>query len=150
MSVHECPRKSHTYPDSMNYHLGMRTDHGVVIKKYGYEEKDARRYSPPSIIVIEKEAVYGDPDPRRICTSHVERNNLTMRMSLRRLTRLTNAHSKKWENHEAMWALYFAWYNFVRKHSTIGTTPAVESGLTDHEWTMEDLLLAASESDPRS
>ncbi len=67
-----------------------------------------------------------------------------MRMSIRRLTRLTNAHSKKWENHEAMLALYFAWYNFVRNHSTIGTTPAVESGLTDRQWTMEELLSNAT------
>ena len=63
-----------------------------------------------------------------------------MRMQVRRMTRLTNAHSKKWENHEAMLALFFAWYNFCRKHATIKTTPAVEQGLTDHEWTIEELL----------
>jgi hypothetical protein len=80
----------------------------------------------------------------RVCTSHIERQNLTIRMAVRRLTRLTNAHSKKWANHEAMLGLFFAWYNYCRKHSTIKTTPAVASKLTDHAWTIEELLVAAA------
>jgi hypothetical protein len=82
----------------------------------------------------------GEPDPSRICTSIVERGNLTMRMSIRRLTRLTNAFSKKWENLKAMLALYFAYYNFCRIHSTIRCTPAMEAGITRTVWTIRDLL----------
>jgi hypothetical protein len=82
----------------------------------------------------------GDPDLSRACASHSERLNLSMRMGIRRLTRLTNAHSKKWWNHAAMLGRYFAWYNFRRVHSTIKTTPAVAQGLTDHTWSIEELL----------
>ena len=88
----------------------------------------------------------GDPDLDRACTSHSERLNVSLRMQIRRLTRLTTAHSKKWENHEAMLGLYFAWYNFVRVHSTIKTTPAVAQGLTDHVWTIEELLAEVADN----
>jgi hypothetical protein len=84
--------------------------------------------------------IYGNPDPERICTSHIERSNLTMRMQIRRLTRLTNGFSKKWANLKAGLALYFAWYNFCRVHSTISVTPAMEVGLTNHIWSMSELL----------
>jgi hypothetical protein len=84
----------------------------------------------------------GNPDEDRICTSHAERQNLSMRMAIRRLTRLTNGHSKKWENHEAALALYFAYYNFCRVHSTIRQTPAMKTGLADHPWTVQELLAA--------
>jgi hypothetical protein len=80
------------------------------------------------------------PDYERICTSHVERQNLTMRMQIRRLTRLTNAFSKKWENLKAAIALHFAYYNFCRVHQTLRVTPAMEAGLTDHIWTMAELV----------
>jgi len=80
------------------------------------------------------------PDPKRVCTSHVERQNLTMRMSMRRLTRLTNAFSKKWENLWAAYCLHFAYYNFCRIHKTLRVTPAMEAGLTDHIWELADLL----------
>lgn len=132
------------YPDCINYHLGTRTDHGVITKKYGHEDKE-RRYSPPSIIGIEKTVVHGDPDPDRICTSHIERQNLTMRMQLRRLTRLTNAFSKKWENLRAALALYFAHYNFCRAHGSLsGCTPAMAAGVTDTRWSLADLLAEAA------
>jgi hypothetical protein len=84
--------------------------------------------------------VIGRPDPEKICTRHVERQNLTMRMQIRRFTRLTSAFSKKWDNHYAALALYFAYYNFVRIHQTLRVPPAVESGLTDHVWTLKELL----------
>jgi hypothetical protein len=82
------------------------------------------------------------PDFERICTSHVERQNLTMRMQIRRLTRLTNAFSKKWENLRAAIALHFAYYNFCRIHQTLRVTPAMEAGLTDHVWELKELLAA--------
>jgi hypothetical protein len=80
------------------------------------------------------------PDYERICTSHIERQNLTMRMQIRRLTRLTNAFSKKWENLRAAIALHFAYYNFCRVHSSLRVTPAMEAGITDHVWTIRELL----------
>jgi IS1 transposase len=91
----------------------------------------------------------GQPDEERICTSHVERANLTMRMTIRRLTRLTNAFSKKWQNHEAALALYFAFYNYCRPHITEQagrkTTPAMASGLTDRVWYVGELLERAAD-----
>jgi hypothetical protein len=82
------------------------------------------------------------PDYERICTSHIERQNLTMRMQIRRLTRLTNAFSKKWENLRAAIALHFAYYNFCRVHSSLRVTPAMEAGITDHVWELKELLAA--------
>jgi hypothetical protein len=82
----------------------------------------------------------GDPDRARICTSHVERQNLTIRMQMRRMTRLTNAFSKKWENLWAAYCLWFAYYDFCRIHSSIRVTPAMEAGITDHVWELAELL----------
>ncbi len=82
----------------------------------------------------------GDPNPRKICTSHVERQNLTMRMQMRRFTRLTNGFSKKWENHWAALALWFAFYNFCRVHSKLRVTPAMQAGIADHIWSIRELL----------
>lgn len=84
----------------------------------------------------------GDPDPDKICTSHVERANLTIRMHVRRLTRLTNAFSKRWENLWAAYCLHFAWWNFVRVHSSLRVTPAMEAGITARVWDLADLLEA--------
>jgi hypothetical protein len=84
------------------------------------------------------------PDCERVCTSHIERQNLTMRMQIRRLIRLTNAFSKKWENLRAAIALHFAYYNFCRVHSSLRVTPAMEAGLTDHVWTIAELLASNS------
>jgi hypothetical protein len=78
----------------------------------------------------------GNPDPAKICTSHAERQNLTIRMQMRRLTRLTNAFSKKWENLWAAYCVHFAWYNFVRRHQSLRVTPAMAAGITNHMWTM--------------
>lgn len=83
---------------------------------------------------------WGQPELSRICTSHVDRQNLSIRMGMRRMTRLTNAFSKKWDNLKAAYALWFAFYNFCRVHQTLRVTPAMEAGLTDHVWTIDTLL----------
>jgi hypothetical protein len=104
--------------------LGSRVDFAQLIKTYGTEGVEAqRRYSPPTVIGTDYQEISGKPSFERACTSHVERSNLSIRMATRRFTRLTNAFSKKWENHEAALALWFAYYNFGRKHMTLKETP---------------------------
>jgi transposase-like protein/IS1 family transposase len=113
----------------------------TLVKVYGTaDEEGSRRYSPAEVIGTIETPVMGEPDEDRICTSHVERSNLTLRMQIRRLTRLTNAFSKKWENHEAALALFFAYYNFCRVHMTLRMTPAQASGLTSETWSVQKLL----------
>jgi len=107
------------------------------------EDPKAARYSPGEVTGTVKTPRNGNPDPDRISTSRVERHNLTIRMGNRRMTRLTNAFSKKWENHQASLALTFAYYNFCRTHQTLKTAPAIKAGLTDHQWTLEELILNA-------
>ena len=127
--------------------FNFNVDFSQVIKRFGgnTDNEAGRRYSPANIVSTEITRGCGDPDLDRACTSHSERLNLSLRMQIRRLTRLTNGHSKKWENHAAMLGLYFAWYNFCRKHETIKTTPAVKQGLTDHVWSIEELLAEVAE-----
>ncbi|MCZ6855358.1 MAG: hypothetical protein O7G86_15715 [Gammaproteobacteria bacterium] len=115
-------------------------DYAQIIKRFGNTPEDQRRYSPARIIGIDRNAICGQPDEKHITTSHVERHNLTNRMHNRRFTRLTNAFSKKWENHNAMFALYIAWYNYCRPHMTLKTTPAVAAGLAKEPWALERLL----------
>ena len=117
-------------------------DYAQLVKIYGPDPNEgaAHRYSPPQCLGAEPTRVYGDPDPEHISTSYVERSNLTMRMHMRRFTRLTNAFSKKTENHCHMVALYTCWYNFVKLHKTLRVTPAMEAKLTDHVWTLEDFV----------
>jgi IS1 family transposase len=117
-------------------------DFAQLVKIYASPDSYEHRYSPPVVVDTIISIIHGDPDPKRICTSIVERQNLTIRMQMRRFTRLTNAFSKKWENLKAALALFFAYYNFCRKHSSIKTTPAVASGLTDHVWSIQELLSA--------
>lgn len=125
--------------------FGYNVDHGMLIKQYGQPDTQGRRrYSPARIIGSKPYQNSGHSDAGQICTSHVERHNLTVRMQNRRFTRLTNAFSKKWENHEAMFALFAAWYNFCRKHSTLKTTPAVAAGLASEGWTLERLLVESA------
>jgi len=132
-----------TYPDAISYSLGTRVDYAQLIKVYGkLDVEGERKYSPPEVVDTTTKPIIGHPDPRRICTSIVERGNLSIRTSVRRLTRLTNAFSKKWENLYAMMSLYFCWYNFCRIHSSIRCTPAMEAGITKTVWTMRDLLTA--------
>jgi IS1 family transposase len=118
-----------------------RADHGSEVKDYGLldDESPDRKYSPMVVKRVVRTPVWGVPDPDRISTAHVERQNLTMRMSMRRFTRLTNGFSKKAENLQRALALHFMYYNFCRKHSTIKTTPAMKAGLTDRLWTLHDL-----------
>ncbi len=119
-------------------------DYGQIVKSYEAEALGPGRYSPPRVASTEKTAIAGNPDFARICTSHVERQNLTMRMQMRRFTRLTNAFSKKLENLEAAVALHFAHYNFARVHKTLRVTPAMEAGIADHVWTLEEIAGLAS------
>ena len=113
------------------------------MKVYAKDGKEDRTYSPPDVVKAVPTPVMGNPDPERICTSHVERQNLTMRMQIRRLTRLTNAFSKKCANLQAAVAIHFAWYNFCRVHKSLRVTPAMAAGITDHIGTISELLEAA-------
>jgi IS1 family transposase len=120
--------------------FGTDVDYGQAVKFYEADPIVPGRYSPPKVVRQEKEVVTGNPDQAHISTSLVERQNLTMRMSIRRFTRLTNAFSKKVENHRAAVALHFAHYNFVRQHQTIRCSPAMAAGVSRHPWSMEELV----------
>jgi hypothetical protein len=129
------------YPYPIGNILGDRVDYAQLIKIYAQDTPEAqRRYSPAHLAEAIPTPVYGDPDEKRICTSHVERQNLTMRMCIRRLTRLTNAFSKKWEHLRAALALHFAYYNFCKMHGSIKRTPAMAAGITEKAWALRDLL----------
>ena len=119
-----------------------QADFAQIIKIYGdYGQHDAAgRYSPSLMIETIVKIRDGRPDPRHISTSYIERQNLTIRMSIRRFTRLTNAFSKKLDNHKAACALHFAYYNFCRIHKSLRVTPAMEAGITDHVWGLRELL----------
>ena len=133
---------------------GRTVDHAAVIKTYGKLDDD-HRYSPSAVLTTEYVCCSGAPDLSKACTSHIERQNLQIRMQTRRMTRLTNAFSKKWENHAYALALHFATFNFVTPHGTLSkeagrkTTPAMAAGLADHPWTLEELLQEATASTQR-
>lgn len=129
--------KSYFY--AVDQTFGDEVDYAQLRKIYGPDRTTERRYSPPVCIGAVKRQIRGNPDPNHISTSFVERQNLTMRMHTRRFTRLTNAFSKKFENHCHSLSLYFCWYNWIRKHKTLGTTPAIAAELTDKVLTMEDI-----------
>jgi IS1 family transposase len=120
--------------------FGGDADYAMLHKIYGASEANEARYSPATCIGCDMKTVSGVPDPKHVSTSYVERQNLNMRMSMRRFTRLTNGFSKKVENHGHAVALYFAYYNFVRIHQTLRVTPAMEAGLSDHVWSVEELV----------
>ncbi len=121
--------------------FGFNCDYAQLQKIYGAPtDADQRRYSPAKCIGADMKVVSGKPDPAHVSTSFVERQNLTMRMSIRRFTRLTNGFSKKLENHAAAVALYFMYYNFCRVHQTLRVTPAMEAGISDHVWSVEELV----------
>ena len=132
------------YDDAIERGFGANASHGQIVKTFASSELAARRYSPPEILHVTRTVVSGNPDPKRISTSYVERQNLTMRMHMRRLTRLTNAFSKKLENFKAAVALHFAYYNFVRIHKSLRVTPAMAAGVTHKVWTIADLVDAAA------
>lgn len=131
------------YLDAVETTFGAAVDYAQVIKEYESEAAGPGRYSPPRVKTIEKNVITGEPDKAKISTSYVERSNLTIRMSNRRMTRLTNAFSKKIENHKAAMALHFANYNLCRVHRTLRVTPAMAAEVTDHVWSMGELLDAA-------
>jgi IS1 family transposase len=128
------------YVEAIEGAFGMEVDYAMLIKLYGTPATPETRYSPGECIGIATKVLSGNPAPKYISTSYVERQNLTMRMSMRRFTRLTNAFSKKVENHEHMLAIYFLYYNFCRVHQTLRVTPAMESGLASSIWTIEDMV----------
>jgi IS1 family transposase len=129
-----------TYVDAVDVAFGTDVDYAMIQKIYGTSEDHARRYSPAICLGVKKDAIQGRPDPKLISTSYVERQNLTMRMSIRRFTRLTNAFSKKLENHVAAVALHFMSYNFCRIHQTLRVTPAMKAGVAKSPWTVADLV----------
>jgi IS1 family transposase len=130
------------YLSAVENAFGSNVDYTVLEKHYGTapEGSAAVRYSPVKLQSIERHYVCGAPDPTLASTSIVERQNLTMRMSMRRFTRLTNGFSKKTENHSAAVALYFMYYNFGRIHQTLRVTPAMEAGLSDHVWSIDEIV----------
>lgn len=127
------------YLDAVEGAFGIDVDYAQLVKLYGEAPEAQRRYSPAVCTGARKEAITGRPAKKHISTSYVERQNLTMRMHMRRFTRLTNAFSKKFENHMHMVALYTVWYNFVRIHKTLRVTPAMAAGLSPILWSMEDV-----------
>lgn len=133
------------YLEAVESAFGADIDYAQLIKIYGEAPEGQRRYSPPEVIRTEINVVSGNPDKAHISTSLVERQNLTMRMSMRRFTRLTNAFSKKVENHAHAVALHFMHYNFGRIHKTLRVTPAMEAGIADHVWSLEEIAALVPE-----
>ena len=127
-------------PCAVERAFGADVDYGQIVKFYDAEPIGPERYAPPRVTGAERTVIAGRPDQAHISTSHVERQNLTMRMSMRRFTRLTNAFSKKFENLQAAVALHFAHYNLVRLHKTLRVTPAMAANVTDRVWSLEELV----------
>jgi len=136
------------YIPAVEYAFGRRVDFGQLLKVFRATPAGPGRYSPGECCGAKKVPIEGNPDMRHICTSHVERQNLTMRMSMRRFTRLTNAFSKKLDNHVAALALYFVFYNFCRIHKSLRVTPAMAAGITDRLWSLEDVVTKIDEMAP--
>ena len=144
-----CPRV-----EAVEEAFGADIDYGMLVKMYGAEtggQGHERKYSPSECIGARKQTITGNPDPKHVSTSYTERHNLTMRMSMQRFTRLTNAFSKKVDNHCHALALYFVFYNFVRIHKTLRVTPAMAANVSDRLWSIEDIvaLMDATEGKPK-
>jgi IS1 family transposase len=131
----------YAYADAIEDAFRGQIDYAMLMKEYGNDPSDERRFSPPVVLSERRLIVKGNPNPDLISTSYVERQNLTMRMSMRRFTRLTNGFSKKVENHAAMVSLHFLYYNFGGVHGSLGklTTPAMAAGKADHVWTCDEI-----------
>ena len=132
------------YVDATEQAFGADVDYGQIVIFYEADPVGLGRYSPPHVVSAEHSSIAGHPNIKYISTSYVERQNLTMRMQMRRFTRLTNAFSKKIENLKAAVALHFAHYNFVRIHSTLKMTPAMAVGVTKELWSVRDLIERAN------
>jgi IS1 family transposase len=132
------------YASAVEVAFGSEVDYGQIVKTYSLTDlTNQGRYSPAEVVKVERTSIYGNPKMRNVSTSYVERQNLTMRMHCRRLTRLTNAFSKKLENFKAAVALHFAYYNFVKIHSSLRMTPAMAVKVTDRLWDVSDLVKLA-------
>jgi IS1 family transposase len=128
------------YLQAVDNAFGSDVDYAMLVKLYGNDSDHEKRYSPAECIGCQTVAITGEPEAKNISTSYVERQNLTMRMHMRRFTRLTNAHSKKIENTAYALALHFVYYNFAKIHQTLRVTPAMEAGIADHAWTVRDIV----------
>ncbi len=138
------------YLEAVEGAFGGDIDYAMLVKMYGAAPEGEKRYSPAICTGARRRRVEGDPDPRHVSTSYAERQNLTMRMAMRRFTRLTNAFSKKFENHVHMVALYTVWYNFVKQHKSLeGITPAMAAGVTDKHWDMKDVAALVDAAAPK-
>jgi IS1 family transposase len=129
------------YLEAVEGSFGCEIDYAMLVKNYESSQEETR-YSPAVCTSCERKAIMGRPDPKHISTSYIERSNLSIRMGIRRFTRLTNAFSKKVENHAAAFALFLMHYNFCRVHQTLRVTPAMEAGLTNHIWSIKEMLEA--------
>jgi IS1 family transposase len=131
------------YLEAVESAFGVDVDYAMLVKLYGNDRETEARYSPAECIGCRTVEITGSPKPEHISTSHVERHNLTIRMHMRRFTRLTNAHSKKIENHQHAFALHAVFYNFAKVNQAIRVTPAMEAGIADHIWSMEEIAALA-------
>jgi IS1 family transposase len=137
------------YLNAVEDAFGSEIDYAMLVKIYGHDPTDDSRYSPAECIDCKPIAITAQPDPKHISTSFVERQNLTMRMGMRRFTRLTNGFSKKVQNHTAMVAIHFMHYNFARIHKTLRLTPAMAAGVSDHVWSLEEIITMADNYLPK-
>jgi len=128
------------YLDAVDDVFGDNIDYAMLVKLYGSDPEGEKRYSPSEYLGTDTRIIKGNPDPKEISTSYVERQNLTMRMGMRRFTRLTNGFSKKVDNLKHAVSLHFMYYNFARVHKTLGVTPAMAAGIVNHVWTLEEIV----------
>jgi hypothetical protein len=136
------------YLNAVEEAFGDDVDYAMLVKLYGEGPKTEARYSPAVCIGARKDRITGNPDPKAISTSHVEHSNLSFRMHMRRFTRLTNAHSKKFENHCHVIALYTVWYNFARMNSAVRMSPAMAAGISDRLLSMADIVAIIDAAEP--